>query len=164
MRGPAGQDYRYVITVDRNDEPVTRVLAQGHLRRADAQLAYTSRILDARKKFRMPNDPLPRIDTRSDRRGGVLHAVKVGPETIILRRRNPSDGDIAPPPAKAPAPPPKPLGARVKRAIANSVIWLVCFAILMSIEIYLFGGVIADDGSTFGVLVPCRIVKRLFGG
>src|SRR5258707_1347512 len=89
---------RYVITVDRGDPPV-RVLTQGHRRRDDARLAFAFRIQEAREKFQMPNVPLSSVATRSDRRTGILDAVKVGPETITVRRRNPSDVDIVLPPA-----------------------------------------------------------------
>lgn len=98
MRGPGEQpatNYRYVITVDQSP---AKAETTGYMRCDNARLAYTVRILDARKRFGMPNDTLPRIDTRSDRRAGVLHAVKVGPETITLRRRNASDVDISPSP------------------------------------------------------------------
>jgi hypothetical protein len=106
-------NYRYVITVDRGDPP-ERVLTQGHRRRDDARLAFAFRIQEARKKFQMPNVPLSSIATRSDRRTGILDAVKVGPETITVRRRNPSDVDIVPPPEWAR---PRPLSTQIKEGI-----------------------------------------------
>jgi hypothetical protein len=106
-------NYRYVITVDRGD-PAKRASTQGHLRRDDARLAYSCRILEARKQFRMLNDPLPRLDSRFDRRAGVLYATKVGPEIITLRRRYPSDVDILPPRAWVTARASEPLGTKIK--------------------------------------------------
>jgi hypothetical protein len=160
-----GANYRYVITVDRNDEPGTRLLTQGHRWRGDAQLAYSFHISDARKKFRMPNDVLSRLDTRSDRRAGVLHAVKVGPETITLRRRKPSDVNItAPPPKWVRAKSSEPWSTRIGNAIVACLIWLACVAVIVSIEVFVLGGVIVDDGSRFGRLMPWKMITGLFGG
>jgi hypothetical protein len=86
------KNYRYVITVDRNDEPGNRVLKQGHRRRADADHAQMLLIENARKEFLVKGE-LSRIDTPSDRRMGILDAIIVGPVTIILRRRTSSDND-----------------------------------------------------------------------
>jgi len=85
-------DYRYVITVDRNDDPGTRVLTQGHRKFSDAQHGYALRIQDARKEFHIPGELL-KTDRRSNRRAGFLDSVVVGPVTIILRRRNSSDSN-----------------------------------------------------------------------
>src|SRR5437879_103109 len=85
-------NYRYVITIDRNDEPGTRVLKQGHRRRADANHAQMLLIQNARKEFQV-NGELSRTDTPSDRRMGILYAIVVGPVTITLRRRTSADND-----------------------------------------------------------------------
>ena len=105
------------------------------------------------------------------RRGAGVHADDLGHLRALRSRagahlkrrarRYAAVGHYAPPRLHAKS---EPLGTRIGNAIAACVIWLACFAVVMSIEVFVFGGVIVDDGSTFGHLIPWKMIKEIFGG
>lgn len=88
-------DFRYVITVYRRDAQNGALAKHGYRHHDDASLAYAGFIQDARKEFAI-TDEIPSVNTRQDRRRGILQAVEVGPTIITLRRPNPTDLDAPP--------------------------------------------------------------------